>query len=147
MKIYKLTVLIFLLVALLGIGYLVIKQGKIDPSLGSVAVSAEYIATSTGQMEGGCGISDKDKLIQYFASHPVTLAQVTVVSTTDSIVKIKNATTTLATGFYTNSSSTVATLPANLPQGTYTFDAILDKGLVLDFETGHCGDYIFTYRW
>lgn len=136
----------FLLIALLGIGYLVLFD-KQEISLSSVNVSAEYVPTSTAQMEGGCSIADQDKLIQYFASHPVTLGQVTVVSTTNHIVRIKNATTTDPDGFYTNSSSTVALLPAGLPQGTYTFDAILDKGLVLDFEEGFCGDYIFTFRW
>jgi len=129
-----------------AVGFFVGKEKyQSEEQLSGVSISHEYQATTTDQIIGGCK-GDVDFLVAYNQFAGTTLGSITVVSTTPHVLRLKNATTTSANGFYTNSSSTVATLPANTPQGTYVFDAYLNKGLVLDFEAGFCGGYIITYR-
>jgi len=129
-----------------GLGILIRGEFKEEKPLRSVSEGSEYNATSTLQMTGTDVKTDVDWLVDYDQYHGTILGSIIVATTTGHQLKIKNATTTSADGFYTNSSSTIATLPANLPQRTYTFDIYLDKGLVLDFEAGFCGDYIITWR-
>jgi len=127
-----------------------------EPPSGSVMRSGEYHSTSTyagvdGLLGGGCR-TDGDVLVNYNVDNPTTLGSVVVASTTSHAMRIKSATSTVEqTGHV---STTVALLPASLPQGTYTFDIDMTRGiyatrthgLVLDFEDGFCGEYIITWR-
>lgn len=131
------------LIVLLGLAAFVAYQER---DFGGVPITHEYNSTNTEAMTGSDCKADVDHLISYNPYSQTTLGSVIVASTTDQQVRIVNATTTDSDGFYANSSSTVATLPANLPAGTYTFDVTLDKGLALDFEDGFCGGYVFTWR-
>lgn len=143
---------LLLLIILFGVGFLVLDKltTQEEPPTGGVNITHEYQATTTAEMAGGLGagtcMGDVDHLIAYNQYSGTTLGSVTVVSTTPHALKIKNATTTAATGIFAGSSSTVATLPASLPQGTYVFDTYLDKGLAIDFDDGFCGGYVFTWR-
>ena len=126
-----------------GISYAWHKNSN-EPPLGGGNEPGE--ATSTQQITGvDCKTSNLHWLVRggYYGS--TILESVTVVSTTPFSLEIVNATTTTGTS-YNGASSTVAVLPADLPQGTYEFNTWLDKGLVLQFQNGFCGDYIFTYR-
>ena len=132
---------------------------KPETPVGSVNIGGEYQATSTYQITGS-GIKAVDTWFAIATTTPsnassvdlnsdsrknaVILGSVIVASTTPHALYILNSTSTAASGL--NSSSTIAILPANLAAGTYTFDAILDRGLVLKFYAGFSGDYIITYR-
>jgi len=66
-----------------------------------------------------------------------------------SIVVLKTSATALA--IYDGSATTtgatlIATLPASIAAGTYTFDLNVLTGLVLAGSVGFTGDYVITYR-
>lgn len=66
-----------------------------------------------------------------------------------SVVVLKTSATALA--IYDGSATTtgatlIATLPASIAAGTYTFDLNVATGLVLAGSVGFTGDYVLTYR-
>lgn len=103
-----------------------------DSSFGSVNFGNEYYATSTVGMSA---------VMNPVKTGAVTLGSVIVASTTAFTFTIWNATST------TDTASTTwghfSTSPAN---GTYTFDASLPRGIVVQTPTGFAGDYVITYR-
>jgi len=75
------------------------------------------------------------------ANKPATLGSVIVASTTNATFTIWNATSTTDTA-----SNTVASFPALVGAGTYTFDITVPRGLIIKPGVGFLGQYIVTYR-
>lgn len=141
-----------------GIGFIIsvallifigVREAK--PVGASVAISGEYQATSTEQMTGFMVPSTvrSQRLIKtaYDADsnrlgQSVTLGSITIASTTNASIRIWNATST------TDSASTTPlfTLATSTAAGTYTFDLILTRGLIIDYPIGFAGSYVITYR-
>ena len=139
-KLYKTIIIIFLLTALIGIGYLIFD--KLDKSFGSVGVSDEYLSTSTAYMSGVLvKTAEFNQLIT--AGVPV-LGSVVIASTTAASMTIYDATSTA--GLANGDSIQITRFPTSTPQGTYTFDTRLDSGLVITLQSGFAGDYVITYR-
>lgn len=109
------------------------------PSTASVSQSSEYHGTSTsGLLNGSSTAAANSKLIQ---TGQITFGSITIASTSNKALVIKNATSTADAA-----STTVITIPASAPAGTYTFDIILDRGMSIDFPTGFFADYMITFR-
>jgi hypothetical protein len=86
------------------------------------------------------------------ASNASTTAAVTVrggAGVLGSIVVLKTSATALAVydGAATTTGATlIATLPASIAAGTYTFDVAVKSGVVLAGSVGFTGDYVITTR-
>lgn len=102
-------------------------------SLGSVARSSEYSASYSPNLAVGQNV--------IVSNTSATLGQITVGSTSAGTIKIWNATSTTD-----SSSTTVAQLKASVVEGTYTFDALLTRGLIVELGSGFNGAYTITYR-
>lgn len=136
--------IIFLLVGFVT-GYLS-RMVQDQEEFGSVNITNEYQATTTVAITGTTYKAAQTRhLIKAATYGSVTLGSVTVASTTQNIMSIYNATSSAAVvdGTY---GTLITTLPVGLPQGTYTFDAELNAGLVVDLASGFGGDYVITFR-
>lgn len=104
-----------------------------DRIVGSVVPSGEYYGTSTSSLIAGMNV---------VKTGVTTLGSVVVVSpNTATTFTIWNATSTTD-----SASTTVAIFPVNATSGTYVFDTILNRGLIIDEPTGFVGDILTTYR-
>ena len=118
-------------------------ENKISPDvkpIGSVAIANEYKATTTSSLTANVALAAAGRFqLQVGES---TVGSVVVASTTASIITFKNATSTADVA-----STTVFTLPASLPAGTYTFDITgFPRGLAVDLPASFFGNYIITFR-
>lgn len=112
-------------------------NNPVSNTLGSVVQGGEYQATTTSTMG-----TNKHQLIQSaYNSSSVTLGSIVVASTSATTIKVWNATSTTDIA-----STTLGTLKASVAEGTYTFDLILTRGLILEIPTGFNGNYIITHR-
>jgi len=112
------------------IGYLL---NSPEIPLGSVQTASEYHATSTRDMT-----VNTQQLIQNGIS---TLGSVVIASSSVTSMSIWNATST------TDVDKTIlTTFDASSANGTYTFDAVMTRGIVVDLPTGFDGDYVITFR-
>lgn len=123
--------------------------------LGSVQQASEYHSTSSVAMESGAAFGARieriiatttpfgDTIMGDARLTPITLGSVVVSSSTTGTLIIHNATSTVDI-----SSTTVAIFDndSNTTIGTYVFDIVLDRGLVLDFSSGFWGSYVITWR-
>lgn len=135
-KLHKVLLAAALAFSLVGLVVLTI-QNPVSDTLGSVARGGEYQATTTSTMG-----TNKHQLIQSaYNSSSVTLGSIVVASTSATTIKIWNATSTTDIA-----STTLGTLKASVAEGTYTFDLILTRGLILEIPTGFNGNYIITHR-
>lgn len=116
------------------------------PGFGSVAVSNDYIATTTAaNTVFGASIS-ADKVIKtgYGA-----LGSVVITGANTGVVNFYNATTSdvnLRTGNIASSSILIASIPASAAAGTYTFDAQFTAGLLINVVSGNTPTTTITYR-
>ncbi len=101
--------------------------------LKSVGFGNEYYSTTTVSSWAGT-----PRVIRAGAG---TLGSVVVTGTHASIVRVMNATSSTDLA-----STTIATFAASPANGTYTFDAVFDRGLVVETLTGFTGSYVFTWR-
>ena len=131
----------FLMVAVgvfvLIVGYL-LSSGSVNElvnKLGSVNRSNEYSATST--VPTGASVN-KSTLV---SNSSAVFGSVTISSTTNATFVVKNASSTSDV-----SSTTLATFAASSANGTYTFDAVAERGLILEIPAGFAGSYTITYR-
>ena len=111
-------------------------QGFKSPSdvVASVARGGEYQATSTYPTV----LTARHTLIDNTYG---TLGSVIISSTTAGTMKIWNATSTTD-----SASTTIATFAASAANGTYTFDAIITRGLIIETSIGFAGGYTITHR-
>lgn len=102
-------------------------------SLGSVIRGGEYYSTTTASMTQVHN--------QITSDRSTTLGSIVVSSSSAQTLVVWNATSTTDTA-----STTFTTLKASIGEGTYTFDAILPRGLVVETPSGFDGDYVVTFR-
>lgn len=123
------------------------------PAVASVSQASEYRSTMA---TSGLASASAGRLIM---TGQGTLGSIVVSSTSASTFTVWDATSTATTSYQTatlrpdltEASSTtygrpVAVFKASVGENTYTFDATLYKGLVLEVPTGFTGSYTITYR-
>lgn len=127
-----------------------------EDQFGSISKGSEQYSTSTEAMEGGSAFGAQSHRILASTTPfgmprvgdarmtDIVFGSVTITSSTPGKLIIRNATSTTDLG-----STTVATLYNNgndIDEGTYVFDAVLDRGLAIDIANGFFGSYIITWR-
>jgi len=116
-----------------------------DLSLGSVSVGNEYQATSTASSDYLGGFVDS-RLIKTGRG---TLGSYVVTGAATGIINLYDATTTNADFRAASKATTtllIATFPASLAAGVYTFDISFNDGLYLDLYTGVMPTTTITFR-
>lgn len=104
-----------------------------SPIVGSVIPGGEYIATSTTAIPVG--------MRTLVSNGPATLGSIVVASSSAATLRVWNATSTTD-----SASTTVAVVKASVGENTFTFDASLTRGLIIELGTGFNGAYTVTYR-
>lgn len=108
------------------------KESKVNPMrLGSVAISNEYIATTTKDVAGN---TLTDRTLKTTGG---VIGQVTVTGAAAGQITLCNATTsdvTQRSAALATTSLRCINIPASTAAGTYTFDAIFDTGIILDTD-------------
>lgn len=127
---YALSVIVLLLVVLLG-GHWFAQKG----ALGGVSVGGEYFATTSDSTS-----ADTHSQIK-FSGSTCTVGSIIVASTSATTLTLWNATSTTDTA-----STTIVQLKASVVEGTYTFDALCSRGLVIETPSGFNGYYVITWR-
>lgn len=133
---------LFFLGFTLGIGYI---ASQVKIASGSVSVTDEYIATTTSSMHAGVVIATKQQRV-VLSNRGGTLGSLVVGSTSPATlvnapIKIWDATSTLDLA-----STTVSILSASSANGTYTYDVVLNRGLIVELPVGFFSDIVITYR-
>jgi len=142
MKNVIITILVIAVLLLGVVLFAVLQGGGKTPIVGSIIEGQSYNVTSTvhtaitenKQIRGGWG----------------SLAQVTVTGAGTSAFSLIDTTSTesLATdGRFSTSTQLLATIPASLAAGTYTYDVTYNKGLFIYFDVvGTHPTTTITYR-
>lgn len=134
-------------VVLVSVGIAMVTFGTgVQDRLGSVAVSNEYIATSSAASSVYGATVSSSRIIK---TGPGALGQVTITGANTGVVNFYNATTTnvnLRTGQKATSTILIASLPASLAAGTYVFDAQFTDGLFIDVVSGNAPTTTILYR-
>lgn len=111
---------------------------------GSVDVASEYTATTTALSTIYGASTNASRVI---ATSSLTLGSVVVTGATTGIWNIYDATTSDVTKRkLATSSILVASFPASLAAGTYTFDVQLNDGLYVDVISGNVPTTTITWR-
>lgn len=144
-----------LTVAVVSVGVVVLTTGKdVDGlvskiegllSLGSIETGQEYQATSTAESAVYGAEAGSPIVIKTRAG---SLGSVVITGAASGIVHFYDATTTDASARTVSATTSllIATLPASLAAGTYTFDVVFTDGLILDLESGTMPTSTITYR-
>lgn len=116
------------------------------PAYGSVSLANEYQATSTFARLGGTSsnyapAAATTQIHMIVGTGSNILGSIIVASSSATRIDIWNATST--TDVASTSLAHIVASPAN---GTYTFDSIAPRGLIVDMPTGFNGAYYITYR-
>ncbi len=101
-----------------------------EQTLGSNTLGNDYNATSTTNFTG-----NPQANIQNYAvikSGPGTLAQVVIEGAATGNFTLYDATSTVTNALW--ATTTIASFPASTAAGTYTFDAVFQKGLMIVFN-------------
>lgn len=117
-----------------------------ETSLGSVSITDEYLATSTAASTIYGATITGDSIIKTGRG---TLGSVVVLGANTGVLNFYDATTTdvdARTGNKATSTILVASLPASLAAGTYTFDVEFSDGLFMDLVSGNAPTTTITYR-
>lgn len=123
-----------------------LKNAEEHVALGSVSVTSEYIATSTAQSSAYGALITGDK---YLVTGKGTLGSVVILGANTGIINIYNATTSsILKRASTKATSTIliASIPASMAAGTYTFDVQFTDGLFIDLVSGIMPTTTVTYR-
>lgn len=116
-----------------------------DVPVGSVAVTNEYFATSTGATASLVGITGDATLRTGVGA----LGSVVITGANTGYFSLIDATTTdvtKRTGNKATSTITVATFPINAAAGTYTFDVAFKAGLMIELDNGIMPTTTVTFR-
>lgn len=108
-------------------------QNKAPVSLGSIGSGEGYYSTTTGNW--AVGSSTQLRVGQGI------FGSIIISSTTVGTIIVRDATTTLDL-----SSSTLARFIASPTVGTYVFDSVFTKGLILDLSGNFQGAYTITFK-
>lgn len=108
--------------------------------VGSVTRSNEYFSTTTS----AAGYANRQTSI--LANTSGTLGSVIVSSTTPALPVTQSCLFKDATSTTDVSSTTAASFGYQTTAGTYTFDSILVRGLIVECGVGFNGTYTITYR-
>jgi len=125
-------IIILMLFGIIGLLIFLSPEHQEQP-IGGVNIANEYHATTTRDMT-----ADAEQLIQTGGS---VLGSVIVASSSATNMSIWNATSTTDIA-----STTLTTFDADLSNGTYTFDTIMTRGIIIDLPASFDGDYVITYR-
>lgn len=161
----KIAVATLIFLVALSVCYLVVnKEETPQDQFGSVMRGGEYHSTSTLDGDGNAFTYGADKKVLIASTTPydmvnssigeeqrvgsLYLGSVIVASSSAAELVIYNATST--SDDCGGATSTVASI-ANVDdvqnsQGTYTFDIIMDRGILLEFKNGFNGAYTITWR-
>lgn len=141
--------------AVIAIGFLFLSLAiflgwsNIQPVLGSTIQGNDYQATSTAPSTVyGATITTSRSLFQNVSPRQGALSSVVITGANTGIVNFYNATTSdvnLRTGQKATSTILIASLPASLAAGDYTFDVAFTDGLYIDV-TGTIPTTTITYR-
>lgn len=107
--------------------------------LGSVGVSDEYVATSTGaqaQFPNYRNALQTDFRSGYGTTTPGTLGSIIITTPGTSRFCLYDATSTATnvdTSYGPTGTTTIACFGASAPAGTYTFDTIIRKGILVEY--------------
>lgn len=128
----------FIIIGGLFVGYLHLSQRVDDQSsqsTGSVAVGSEY----RNYMASSTSASANTPIV--LKTRPGSLGSVTIQTTSaGGIFRLYDSIAA------TSAPSMVGSFPASAVVGTYTFDIVLNNGLVVEAPTGFNGIYTVTYR-
>ncbi len=128
---YKTIALAALAVALVAVFFAV---ENVRDALGSVTVGNEYNARQLTSADVG------SSTVKTFGG---AIGSVVIASTSPSTGSVNfYATSTTAT----SSADLIFSIPANMDEGTYTYDVSFGKGLLIDVTAGFNGDYVMTWR-
>ncbi len=126
-----------IIISLVGIFLLIVIFYSLVGSEGeteaSVLRGGEYFATTTTDMAV--------VMNQIVSNRVTTLGSIVIASSSDTAFRIWNATSTRD-----SASTTLATLEPNASEGTYTFDVVMTRGLILELPTGSDGSIVTTFR-
>jgi hypothetical protein len=106
-------------------------------ALGSVMQGGEYNATTTISTSAGTHWVARSVT----SGSSCTLGSIIVASSSATTFTIWNATSTTDV-----SSTTITTLKASVGEGTYTYDIVCSRGLVIETPASFDGSYTVTYR-
>lgn len=128
---YKDIIAVAILLAVIGVFSIIWQRpGQVS---GSVMPAGEYLATTT------VGMASVHNIVS--ANRVISLGSIVVASSSATTFKVWNATSTTDIA-----STSVFGMKASIGEGTYTFDAELPRGLIVEKPTGFNGDYVITYR-
>lgn len=128
----------FLTAVIVAIFALVIWYAPVrQTALGSVIQGNEYTSTTTDSGSVGHWLARS-----VTGGSTCALGSIVVASSSVTTFQIWDATTTVTD----LASTSLVTLKASVPEGTYTFDVGCSRGLVVDVPTNFDGNYVVTYR-
>lgn len=133
------------LIAAVALAAVLISRDTPTDTLGSVDRSHEYIATSTAG-SSAFGAFTSGRLINTGAG---ALGSVVITGANTGVINFYDATTTnvnFRTGQAATSTIHIASIPASLAAGTYTFDAAYSDGLYIDIVSGTAPTTTITFR-
>lgn len=141
-----------LIAAVLLLALITVFITQSNNALGSTIQGQEYIATTTGSNVSTYGqtIGATDAFLTGTSSaRSGSLASIIITGANTGVFNIYDATTTdvnARTGNKATSTILLATIPASLAAGTYTFDAQYGQGLLFDYVSGLTPTTTITYR-
>lgn len=115
-------------------------------ALGSTIVGQDYLATSTAASNVYGASVTAGKLLK---SGSGAMGSVIITGANTGIVNFYDATTTDISKRTNNTATNtllIASLPASLVAGTYTFDVAVNSGLYLDLVSGNMPTTTITFR-
>jgi len=121
--------------ALLALASFLVGTGNV-PVLGSVGVSNEYVATSTGaqaQFPNYRNALQTDFRAGYGTTTPGVLGSVVITTPGTSRFCLHDATSTATNAENTSGTTTIACFGASAPAGTYTFDIAVQRGVLVEY--------------
>lgn len=122
-------------VAFIGVGVLVLLSALSGNNpLGAAITGQAYTATTTDSGEAGTHLQAK-------TARGCEVGSVVIASSSATSFVLWNATSTTDTA-----STTLATFEAGAVEGTYTFDVVCTRGLVIEAPAGFNGSFVTTYK-
>jgi hypothetical protein len=130
MSINKIIVSLFIFALVIVAGITLIGKKETPTFIqGSAVIGNEYHSTTTYNARGAVNVSD----LRVLQSGSGTLGSVVITGAVAGVMTFYDATSTRTNAEW--ASTTLAVFPASTAAGTYTFDTIFQKGLLVDFSS------------